>query len=90
MKSETTIRFRKAYANLSPHLKEATRKAYKLWQSDSLHPSLSFKRIHHTLPIYSVRISLAYRALCTKQNSTTYIWFWIGSHTEYDKLIKQL
>ena len=89
MISETTIKFRKAYSLLPENIKDSTRKAYKLWLVDMLHPSLSFKQVHNTLPIYSVRVGLSYRALCTKLNNNTYVWFWIGSHAHYDKLLKQ-
>jgi hypothetical protein len=44
------------------------------------------KRVHEHNPIYSVRIGLHYRALGLKEDDTI-IWFWIGSHAEYDKLI---
>jgi len=89
MISETTLKFRKAYSLLPENVKESTRKAYKLWQVDMLHPSLSFKQVHSNIPIFSVRVSLSYRALCTKVDNDTYVWFWIGSHANYDKLLKQ-
>jgi hypothetical protein len=52
---------------------------------DPKHPSLQFKKVHPSRPIYSVRISLNYRALGTKDGDTV-VWFWIGSHAEYDRL----
>ncbi|MEJ7680003.1 MAG: hypothetical protein WKG06_19525 [Segetibacter sp.] len=50
---------------------------------------LHFKQVHHQQPIYSVRVGLSYRALGIKQEETM-IWFWIGSHEDYNKLIVQL
>ena len=35
-------------------------------------------------PFYSVRISRGYRALGLKEGKAI-TWFWIGSHTEYEK-----
>ena len=89
MKSVTTRRFREAYKLLPEQIKEQTVKSYKLWLENQNHPGLSFKKIYATEEIYSVRVSLSYRALCTKEEDT-YIWFWIGSHKDYDQLIRTL
>jgi len=62
--------------------------AYELWNKTPHHPGLHFKTIHSTEPLYSVRISRGYRALGLKQGNTI-IWFWIGSHSAYDKLISK-
>ncbi|HXB39320.1 MAG TPA: hypothetical protein VNZ49_02190 [Bacteroidia bacterium] len=89
MKSVTTVRFRKAFSVLPSHVKDLTRKAFKRWKENSAHPSLQFKQIHKTQPVYSVRISLSWRALSVKQGNAM-VWFWVGSHAEYDKLIASL
>jgi len=89
MKSVTTKRFRKAYAELPEHIQEQTRKAYKTWKVNPNHPSLQVKPVHDTEPIYSVRVSLSYRALGVKEKDTM-IWFWVGSHSDYDKMIASL
>ena len=89
MISVTTQRFRKAYTGLPQQIKESARRAYKTWKENPNHASLQFKQIHKTQAVYSVRINLAYRALGLKQGNTI-IWFWIGSHAEYDKLIASL
>lgn len=47
------------------------------------HPSLRFKRIGK---LWSVRVGLDYRAL-GRESNTRIVWFWIGSHAAYDKLI---
>ena len=52
------------------------------------HPGLRFKRIHDSLPIYSVRIGKGYRAV-GKRDENGVVWFWIGSHANYDKLLSQ-
>lgn len=89
MKSVTTAPFRKTYAHLPEHIQEQTKKAYNLWKKNPFHPGLQFKLVHNTEPIYSVRISLSYRVLGVKQHDTM-IWFWVGSHSEYDKMIASL
>ena len=39
--------------------------------------------------IYSVRIGKGYRAV-GQRDKKGILWFWIGSHAEYDKLLSQL
>jgi hypothetical protein len=65
------------------------RSAYRLFQENPSHPSLRFKQVHPTEPIFSVRINRNYRALGIREDDQI-IWLWIGSHSNYDKLIKQL
>lgn len=84
MKSFATGDFWKAYAKLSPDMKEQARKAYRLWKENSLHPSLHFKKVGK---LWSARISGRYRALALKRDDD-YYWFWIGEHDEYENLLK--
>jgi hypothetical protein len=48
------------------------------------HPSLQFKKIGR---FWSVRVGLRYRALAVEADSDL-VWFWIGSHADYDALIR--
>jgi hypothetical protein len=89
MKSHINADFRKAYAALPKDVREQARKAYKLFKEDPFHPSIRFKSIHPSKPFYSVRASLGYRAVGVREGDTI-IWFWIGSHAAYDKLISHL
>lgn len=89
MKSVTTSKFRACLEKLPDHIQIKARKSYRLWLTNSLHPSLQFKQIHSTSPIYAVRISLGYRALGILEEDTM-VWFWIGSHEEYNSMIKNL
>jgi hypothetical protein len=63
-------------------------KAYEIWAQNPNAPGLRFKRVSRTHPIYSVRIGNHYRALGLLQEDTL-VWFWIGSHAEYDGLLRQ-
>lgn len=56
---------------------------------DPRHASLQFKQIHTTRPVFSARIGLDWRAACIRSDDTA-LWFFIGSHADYDKLIKVL
>lgn len=89
MHSRTTKRFRDAFDRLPKDVQEKARRAFELWKSDSNHPSLKFKQVHSTEPIYSVRIGLGWRALGIREDDTM-IWFWIGSHADYDEMISKL
>lgn len=89
MISNTTARFWRAYRELPPDARKQARKAYRLFLQDPYHPSLHFKRVHPTQPVYSVRVSRDYRALAARDKETL-VWFWIGSHDDYDKLITNL
>lgn len=90
MNSRTTSRFRKALAGLPGPVREQARAAYQQFLQDPWHPGLRFKQVHATLPIYSARVGLHYRALGERQGDNTVVWFWIGSHSEYNRLLRLL
>jgi hypothetical protein len=87
--SVTTDRFRKAFARLPIAIQDKAKRSYLLWQTDPYHPSLNFKLVYSEKQIYSVRIGISYRALGLKEDDTL-IWFWIGSHEDYNNLINRL
>ncbi len=87
MNSRTTFSFWRHYWALAPDVQRRARQAYKLWCENPAHPSLHFKRVKESQPLYSVRIGLAHRAVGLLKGDTI-TWFWIGDHDEYDRLIK--
>jgi hypothetical protein len=89
VKSRTTARFRKAFAELPVSAQKQARDSYRRFQKDPWHPSLRFKPTHTALPIYSARVGKGYRAVGQRDESGV-VWFWIGSHAEYDKLLSQM
>ncbi len=89
MNSRTTRRFRALYAVLPAHVQRQAREAYRLFQRDPAHPGLHFKPVNADPPTYSARVGISYRALGVLERDTV-IWFWIGSHAEYDRLVEQL
>lgn len=89
MNSQTTPDFRKRLRALPPDVRQKARQTYKFWRDNPAHPSLHFKRINENRPLYSVRITLYWRAIgLLKDNTMT--WFWIGDHKEYDRLMGQI
>jgi len=89
MTSRTSKRFRSALGQLPQRIRRQAREAYALFARNPRHPSLRFKRVHPTLPIYSVRVTRDYRAVGVLR-SDRIVWFWIGLHSEYERLLSQL
>lgn len=89
MNSKTTERFWKCYCELPGTIKKQAKEAYKQFQEDPYYPSLHFKQAHSTRPVFSVRTTKDYRAVGIIQGEDI-IWFWIGTHSEYNKILKQL
>jgi hypothetical protein len=70
-------------------LREKAIAAYQMWAANPGHPSLRFKKVHASLPIYSVRIDLDWRAVGVLRQGGM-VWFWIGPHGEYEKLLSKI
>ena len=51
------------YGALPEHVRQQARQAYALFQQDPHHPSLRFRQVHPTRPIFSARVGLHYRAM---------------------------
>lgn len=88
MISRTTARFRTAFGDLEPDVKRHTRHAYRLFKQNPHHPALHFKQVHPSEPIWSVRIAGGYRAVGVRAKDKI-VWYWIGSHANYDRLLSQ-
>jgi len=83
--SKASSKFWKAYRELPVEVQRIAAKQYHLWQRDTSHPSLQFKRVQN---YWSCRVTDSYRALAIVDGETA-IWFWIGPHAEYDRLIQR-
>jgi len=81
--------FLHCFRDLPEEIQRRARKNYKLWKENPSHPSLEFKRAHTRRPVYSVRVGIGWRALGIREGNTI-IWFWIGPHNAYEKLLEQL
>ncbi len=58
-------------------------KAFGLLKAEPRHPSLHFKKVGR---LWSARVGLHHRALGV-ETSDGVLWFWIGTHAEYDGLV---
>jgi hypothetical protein len=89
VRSLTTQRFRELLEAAPAVVREKANAAYGLWAANPSHPSLRFKKVHATLPVYSVRIDLDWRAVGVMREGEI-VWFWIGPHSEYEKVVAKL
>jgi hypothetical protein len=76
--------FWEAYNKLPEQIRGLADKNYALLKENPHHPSLQFKKIGR---LWSVRAGLRYRALAAEADGDL-VWFWIGSHADYDALIR--
>jgi hypothetical protein len=76
-------RFWRHYRELSESVRKLADKNFQLLKADPYHPSLHLKRIER---VWSVRVGAHYRALGMDAPDSI-VWFWIGSHADYDKLV---
>nr|WP_245395092.1 hypothetical protein [methane-oxidizing endosymbiont of Gigantopelta aegis] len=84
MKHYTSPSFWSAYDMLPQSVKCVADRNFKILKENPYYPSLHLKKIN---PYWSVRAGIRYRALAIEINDDL-LWFWIGSHAEYDKFIK--
>ncbi|WP_424947490.1 hypothetical protein [Candidatus Spongiihabitans sp.] len=69
--------------SLPQAVQRLARRNYRLLKETPAHRSLHFKKIGR---YRSVRVGLHHRALGIEDGADV-IWFWIGSHADYDRLI---
>jgi hypothetical protein len=79
----TSGKFWQFYGLLSPEIQQVADQSYNLLKRDSRHPSLHFKKVGR---FWSVRVGIHYRALAVQEGEKV-VWFWIGHHSEYDRII---
>ncbi len=80
-----TDRFWKCFNKLPSHIQDLARQNFTLLKSNPRHPSLHFKKIRK---FWSSRIGLNHRALAVKDGNN-FTWVWIGTHDEYEQMIKE-
>ena len=89
MKSRTTKKFRDLLSDLPKAVQSQAKIAYRLFLANAAHPGLRFKMVYPTPPTYSARVGIGHRAVGVLDGDTV-IWFWIGSHADYDKLLRTM
>jgi hypothetical protein len=89
MNSRTTRQFRELFARLPTYVQQQAREAYRLFRDNPSHPGLHFKKVDDNPPTFTARVGIGYRAVGALDGNTM-VWFWIGSHADYDKLLAQM
>ena len=77
--------FRSLFSALPEEVRDLAVKQFALLKEDPRHPSLHFKLVRG---MWSVRIGSSYRALANEVEPGVFVWYWIGSHADYDRMIK--
>jgi hypothetical protein len=85
MNHRATPRFWSCYRQLPDEIQQLADRNYQLLLANPRHPSLHFKKVG---ALWSARVGLHYRALAI-EDGNDFVWFWIGSHSEYDQLIQR-
>lgn len=83
MSHQASRKFWSHFSDLPPELQKLARSQYALLKDNPQHPSLHFKRVGK---YWSVRIGSSHRALGVDSPKGV-LWFWIGTHEEYERLI---
>ncbi len=81
MRHFTSPAFWELYDKLPASIQELADKNYELLKANPRHPSLQLKRVDK---YWSVRVGIKYRAVAVEIEEGL-LWFWIGTHAEYDK-----
>jgi hypothetical protein len=84
VKHRATPDFWYHYRLLPSEIQELADRCYALLKQDPRYPSLHFKKVGE---FWSVRIGIHYRALAVEEDDEI-AWFWIGTHAEYDRLLR--
>ena len=86
MKHQASPRFWSCYQALPTDVQDQADRAYEQLKADPRHPSMHLKRIGR---FWSVRVGLRHRALAVEASTDALLWVWIGTHAQYDKLLKK-
>ena len=81
---KTATRFWKCFDKFPKDIQDRAKENFKLLKINPKHPSLQFKKIGK---LWSARVSRNYRSLAV-EDGDVFIWVWIGTHDEYDRMIK--
>ena len=83
LRHRANSKFWRFYQQLPEQIQRLADEDFRLLKANPQHPSLHFKKVGR---MWSVRIGIHYRATAVEYGSDI-IWFWIGHHSEYDRII---
>ena len=83
LKHYTAPSFWSCYYKLPQSIQDLADKNFKKLKLNPQYPSLYFKKVNR---YWSARVGRKYRTLAVETQAGL-IWFWIGSHPQYDEMI---
>ena len=83
MRHNANPRFWACYRQLPDDIRRLADESYQLLRRDPKHPSVHFKKLGRFWPD---RGGLHYRALAVEDGNVI-VWFWIGTHAVYNRLV---
>ncbi len=89
MNSDATKEFWELYRVLPEQVRQQAQATYQMFCLNPRHPGLHFKCVNDKYLMYSARVGLQYRVLGFLEDDLV-TWWWIGTHTEYDKILDQI
>ena len=84
-----TAAFREQLFRLPESIQQLAEAAFRMFLEDPSHPSLRHHALkdsnkgQHRAGSFSVSITMRYRAIYVRDGDTN-VWYWIGSHADYD------
>ena len=86
MKHYASPDFWELFYRLPDDIQLLAKKNYELLKQNPRYPSLHFKKVKSHY--WSVRVSADYRALAIQDTPNEFDWIWIGTHAQYNRLIR--
>ena len=83
MRHRTTPEFWDHYRALPRDIQRKADKAFALLKQNPRHGSLHFKRVGE---FWSARVDASHRAVAVEDGGDI-LWFWLGTHAEYERLL---
>ena len=75
--------FWRLHEQLPEKVRRLADKNFEILKADPRHPSLRLKKVGR---FWSARVGDSYRTLAVEAPDGL-VWFWIGTHADYDRLI---
>ena len=82
----TSRSFWTAYRQLPQSVQQSAVRSFQLLSDNSSHPSLHFKKAGN---VWVARVDRNHRAVAV-WDGEDFLWFWIGRHDEYERIIGSL
>lgn len=67
-------------------LRRVADRCFERLEREPRYPSLRFKRVGR---LWSVRVDIRYRAVGRLDEDGDFYWFWIGRHSEYERILRR-